>query len=122
MIEVTRNRPIFMGVLSSRWRVFIDGAWVGQAPRGKPVRFPVTPGPHAVKVWTYKGASCSNELSLDVAPGAVRSLTCGLNPPPIGLSQLPSQVNTMRNVFRDGGIAKGALFRYEDVGLGPQPS
>lgn len=117
VIEVTRKRPVFWGALNGRWRVFIDGVWVGQAPRGKTVRFLVASGPHTVKIWTYRGASCSNELSLDVTPATVRSLICASSPPPLGVSQLPAQIDTLRNVFKDGGVSKGALALYEDMRL-----
>jgi hypothetical protein len=105
-----------MGVLNGRWRVFIDGIAVGFAPRGKTMPFPVSPGAHTVKIWSYRGASCSNEVTLDLAPGTVRSLKCGSNPPPLGITQLPAQIGIIRNVFKDGGVSKGALFLREDAG------
>ena len=114
-IEVTRKRPIFAGVLSFGWRVFIDGVWVGQAPMGKTVRFPVAPGHHTVKIWSNRGASCSNELDLDEAHYSIRSLQCGANVPPVGLSQLPAQIDTIRNLFKDGGVAKGAFYLWEGI-------
>ena len=117
VIEVTRKRPIFMGAGSVGWKVFIDGVWVGQAPMGKTVRFQVTPGSHSVKVWSKRGASCSNELDLDIVRGSIRSLKCGVNSLPLGLSKVPEQINFMRNVIKDGGVAKGAFYLYEDTGL-----
>jgi hypothetical protein len=117
VIEVTRKRPIFTGVANVGWRVFIDDVWVGEAPMGKAVRFSVAPGRHTVKIWTHRGASCSNELGLDIVGGTVRSLRCGLNPQPHGLSQLPAQINAIRKQLKDGGISKGALYLSEDLGL-----
>lgn len=116
VIEVTRERPVFSGLLSGGWRVFIDGVWVGQAPRGKPVRFPVAPGTHTVRVWTRRGGSCSNDVILDMTPGTLRTLRCGSSTPPLGISQLPAQVDAIRTMAKEGA-AIGALHLYEDAGL-----
>jgi hypothetical protein len=117
VIEVTRKRPIFTGIANVGWRVFIDEVWVGEAPMGKTVRLSVPPGRHTVKIWSHRGASCSNDLELDIVAGTVRSLRCGSNPVSSGLSQLPAQINIIRNVFKDGGISKGAIYLSEDLGL-----
>src|SRR5271170_5343183 len=117
VIEVTRRRPVFAGIASIGWRVFIDGVWVGEAPMGKTVRFSVDPGRHTVKIWSHRGASCSNELELDVVVDTVRSLSCGPNPQPFGLNQLPAQINVIRKLFKDGGVSKGAFYLSEDLGL-----
>jgi hypothetical protein len=117
VIEVTRKRPSFKGLGNVGWRVFIDGVWVGEAPMGKTVRFSVAPGRHTVTIWSHRGASCSNDLALDIIAGTVRSLRCGSNPLPLGLSQLPAQINAIRSVFKDGGVAKGAFYLTEDPAL-----
>ena len=117
VVEVTRRRPIWLGIAGGGWKVFIDGVWVGGAPRGKTIRFPVTPGAHSVKVWSRNGCSYSIEVTLDFSPCSVRSLKCDVNAAMYrtGISQLPQQINTLKSIFRDGGVAKGGLTLYEEV-------
>lgn len=116
IIEVTRRRPIYFGLIGPPYSVFIDGVDVGRAPRGKTVRFPVAPGSHHIKVWTSTGKAQSNELVLNVAAGEHRSLICQANGAaiPMGLSQAPTQIRTLRSLIKNGGVQENAIKLYED--------
>ena len=118
-IQISRGHRLYQGV-GAKWLVFIDGVWVGKAPnslQGRVVTFTITAGSHIVKIWSKHGASCSNELALDLVSETTRRLICDVNPVPLGIQNLPKQLTLIRNVFRDGGIAKGAIVLYEDPGL-----
>jgi hypothetical protein len=95
VIKVTRPFQLF-ALTSIGWRVFIDGDWVGGVSRGKTTSFPVSPGHHTVKIWSHRGAQCSNELELDAVAGVPRLLECRKQPPPLGLDKLPQQLAAIR--------------------------
>ena len=67
------------------WRVFIDGVWVGDIPQGKSVRFDVQPGHHTLKIWSHRGAYCSDEVELDAAPSSVHFYECQARPLALGI-------------------------------------
>jgi hypothetical protein len=111
-IEVIRDHQIFLGLLSFGWRVFVDGVWRGDVDRTTPVRLEVASGHHAVKVWTHRGRAESNEVELEVESGEVLHLRCRCLAPPVGISKLPQQIDTIRTGLKTG--ATQALELYED--------
>ena len=114
-IEVTRRRPIYFGLIGPSYSVYIDDIPVGTAPRGRKVRFVVTPGDHKVKVWTSTGKARSNELGLSLTSGSVRSLVCQINKTafPIGISQARAQIKTIRNLVKNRGVQVNAILLTE---------
>jgi hypothetical protein len=111
-IEVGRPRR-FAEVMAIGWRVFIDGVWVGPIAQGRTVRFDVAAGRHSLKIWSHKGAYCSDELELTVVPGSVRSFECRARALPLGLSRWKDQVSVITNTMKDGGVTKGQILLVE---------
>ena len=101
-IQVTHRGGVVRAIQSLGWRVFIDGVWVGGAPRGKTVTFAVSPGHHVVKIWSHRGGTCSNELALEVNLGSTRSLTCRVRRNVYGFSNLPTQMAIIRDGVKTG--------------------
>jgi hypothetical protein len=95
------------------WRVFIEGVWVGPIAQGRSVRFDVATGRHTLKIWSHKGAYCSDELDLTIAPGSVRSFECRARPLRLGLSRLMDQVNVIISAMKDGGVTRGQILLDE---------
>jgi len=120
-LEVTRRRRFYLGALGPRWVVFLDGVWIGNAPRGKTARFSATPGTHKVTVWARGGGTCSNDLELEFQAGKTYRLTCDVNVDrwrslfarqgPI--SRMQNQVGTVVRIAQDGWINKGGIVLTE---------
>jgi hypothetical protein len=100
-ISVVR-RAVLSYLPAPAWKVFVDGTWVGDVTPRKKADFEVNPGKHSVKIWSTRGARCSNELKLDVAVGSKRTLECRATMTPLGVSRLPDQVGVIRDSVKDG--------------------
>jgi hypothetical protein len=108
VIEVRRRRRL-SDVMAIGWRVFIDGTWVGAIPQGKTVRFNVAAGRHALKIWSHKGAYCSDEIELDAAPGSINAFECRAQMPSLGLSRVQDQVSVITSTLKDVGVTRGQI-------------
>lgn len=111
-LEILCKRPLFFGRLRRQWswRLFLDGKWVLDLPLGIPVRQPVQPGIHVVRIWTQNGDNCSNDLELNFEAGRSRSLICTRLPQAKGLASLRS----LRDTIHEGGTRVGGI-RVEEV-------
>jgi hypothetical protein len=117
VIEIRRRRRI-AEIMAIGWRVFIDEVWVGDIKQGRAVRFNVAAGPHTLKIWSHKGAYCSDEMAVDVVPGSVRAFECRSRPMALGVSRIHDQVDVITNTMKDGGVTQGQIL-LEEI---PQPS
>jgi hypothetical protein len=111
-LEITRRRQV-VGAFA-KWVVNVDGDRLAQVRSGQVVRVAIPQGPHKVTISTKSGLACSNELDVDLKPGSLSALTCGINPSYVstflgGLSALPAQVRTLRSDASSGGVVKGMI-------------
>jgi hypothetical protein len=112
VVEVRRPRRV-SELMAIGWRVFIDGVWVGAVTQGRSVRFAVPPGVHGLRIWSHRGAYCSDEVAFHAAPGSICAFECRSRPMTLGLSRMRDQVKVITSTMTDGGVTNGQILLSE---------
>lgn len=119
VIEVVRSRWMPVGI-AVRYHVIIDDVVLGAVGRGRPTKFPISPGTHTVRIRAV-GGSESNELTLTLLPDTVRLLRCKANPAVWsviagGIFRLPQQIELLGKMRREGRSSVKGLLLVEVQG------